>query len=441
MAVGGKEVFPGIVESESLFRVHGVFTLDRIVAYYTNLALLLPFAWIALLADTVRRKRIREPASLLLVVYTGFGLVLLPLQQRLGEFCAPAVAMLFGHALVRAGGIIAAIGRNSGQGKKAIALAGALITVVSLATLPSILGGMNHLASADQTARNRILVDFGKKLAGIVEGGTDRGDSGILCSDEDGVVLLYSMRKPVVVSSFNGTACIRKHNAKGFAALLAESERDAVRKMSELRSRLVVVSSLATRIEHIARLAGIKGPMVEKRKSFTDGKMVYGFIPMRRFIRSLHARMLAMDGSEGDFLGERVEALRRFRMLLESGPRPPQPYPVGPYFKAFELVEGARITGRAAPGSVVRLRLGLVTNTGRRFTYRDTVQAGGDGRFVFVVPYPTGTTHYPVHATTPYRIKIGGKVYHLEVPESAVVKGGEVPLSNSFEVIDLPEGH
>ncbi|HUK38608.1 MAG TPA: oligosaccharyl transferase, archaeosortase A system-associated [Methanomicrobiales archaeon] len=83
------------------------------------------------------------------------------------------------------------------------------------------------------------------------------------------------------------------------------------------------------------------------------------------------------------------------------------------YVKVFEYVKGAHIRGTGT------IEVPLVTNTGRRFTYR---QESANGEFV--VPYPTQGNLYDVKATGPYRI--AGSTGTYEVSEDDVLNGRTV---------------
>jgi len=109
---------------------------------------------------------------------------------------------------------------------------------------------------------------------------------------------------------------------------------------------------------------------------------------------------------------EPVPALRHYRLVHES---PTNVYGTGidspdiRYVKIFQYVPGARIRGEGT------IEVPLVTDQGRRFTYR---QRSIDGEFI--VPYPT-TGKTGVHATGPYTIVETGQTY--EVSEEAVMEG------------------
>ena len=106
-----------------------------------------------------------------------------------------------------------------------------------------------------------------------------------------------------------------------------------------------------------------------------------------------------------------VPALRHYRLVHES--------PLNVYnsreldvkfVKVFEYVKGAHIKGTGV------ISLPVVTDTGRRFTYR---QESVNGEFI--VPYPTTGNPYGVKAEGQYRIEGSGQLF--DVPESAVMDG------------------
>ena len=64
---------------------------------------------------------------------------------------------------------------------------------------------------------------------------------------------------------------------------------------------------------------------------------------------------------------------------------------ISPRVKIFEVVQGVRITGKAAPSTLVSLKLNLKsTNSNRTFVYSNHASADGDGNFEIIAPYPTG---------------------------------------------------
>jgi dolichyl-diphosphooligosaccharide--protein glycosyltransferase len=130
------------------------------------------------------------------------------------------------------------------------------------------------------------------------------------------------------------------------------------------------------------------------------------------------AGTLANVVSQAVFLPvDTVPALRHYRLVHESPsgvfPNTSAGAPDLKYVKVFEYVKGARIRGQGI------IALDLVTNTGRRFTYRQESQNGE-----FIVPYPTRGSPYEVQALGRYRID--GTSLSFDVPESAVMEGSAI---------------
>jgi dolichyl-diphosphooligosaccharide--protein glycosyltransferase len=106
-----------------------------------------------------------------------------------------------------------------------------------------------------------------------------------------------------------------------------------------------------------------------------------------------------------------VPALRHYRLVHESPTNVFNSPTIDlKYVKTFEYVKGARIKGDGI------IEVPVVTNTGRKFTYR---QESINGEFI--VPYSTTGNPYEVKTTGSYRIV--GTDLQFEVPESAVIGG------------------
>ncbi|MDD1665559.1 MAG: oligosaccharyl transferase, archaeosortase A system-associated, partial [Methanomicrobiales archaeon] len=134
-------------------------------------------------------------------------------------------------------------------------------------------------------------------------------------------------------------------------------------------------------------------------------------------VRNLYAAALS---DRPDRSTVEVPAASRFRLVHESPENVTwelddgEPIPTGiSQVKVFEYVKGAHIRGTGV------IELPLVTNTGRKFTYRQE-SAGGE----FVVPYSTRGNPYNVKATGPYRI--AGSAATYDVGEEDVLSGNTV---------------
>jgi hypothetical protein len=142
--------------------------------------------------------------------------------------------------------------------------------------------------------------------------------------------------------------------------------------------------------------------------------------------RRLHER----DGSAAGDGGH----LERFRLVTE-GPKGGLPFlPLAapshlPPYKLFELVEGAVLEVRAAPGSVVRAELALETPLGRRFTFRAAARADAGGLARLRVPYATEPSA-PTRAAGPWRVRSDGRERQAEVSERDVALGRVVRVGD-----------
>jgi hypothetical protein len=136
------------------------------------------------------------------------------------------------------------------------------------------------------------------------------------------------------------------------------------------------------------------------------------------------------DGT-GRFGAPRLE---HFRLVTEGPPSGvsignlSQPRPTGdiPY-KLFEIVPGALLRVPAEPGSEVSAELAIRTPTRRRFTYRATAQADGEGVARLRVPYAT-ETEVPARPVAPYEVRAGERAFEVHVSDGQVRAGASIDV-------------
>ncbi len=127
----------------------------------------------------------------------------------------------------------------------------------------------------------------------------------------------------------------------------------------------------------------------------------------------------------------------RLRLVVEGpfgGVPPLRGFPAGtlpqravPY-KLFEIVEGAVLEARLAPGEEMDVRVQVDTNLGRRLPLRARVRADASGAARLRVPYPTAG-EAPVRTAGPYRVRVGdGEERRVTVSEDEVREGRVVPV-------------
>lgn len=104
-------------------------------------------------------------------------------------------------------------------------------------------------------------------------------------------------------------------------------------------------------------------------------------------------------------------------------------------FKAFERVEGARVSIRgAAPFESTGVLVEVLTNGGRRVSWSSQVTADAEGRAILRVPYATGQNG--ASAGSMYVAAAGPRVKYFAVPEAAVRRGD--PVDVDLAVTDPP---
>jgi dolichyl-phosphooligosaccharide-protein glycotransferase len=159
-------------------------------------------------------------------------------------------------------------------------------------------------------------------------------------------------------------------------------------------------------------VTGLDEPLITQAQILDAGDAINR---TRAFNQNAPQGTLANAVSQAVFLPvDTVQALRHYRLVHESPSGVFSDTSAGApdlkYVKVFEYVKGARIRGQGI------VALDLVTNTGRKFTYR---QESVDGEFV--VPYSTQGNPYAVQALGKYTIEGTGRI--IDVPEDAVMQG------------------
>lgn len=179
--------------------------------------------------------------------------------------------------------------------------------------------------------------------------GTEAPDYAIVADLQLGHLILGWAERPVVGTLFSQAPVHLAGNARDLGVLTAESDDGAFARARETRARYVLV---------------------------TPERDVPGAPGLPR----------------GTLLLDRLfagEALGHFRLIRETDDS---------FAKLFEVVEGAVLAGRCAPGAAVTASLSLTTNVGRHFEFRRTATADSSGAFELRVPYST--------SGVPYRIEL-----------------------------------
>jgi dolichyl-diphosphooligosaccharide--protein glycosyltransferase len=395
-------------EQSPLFALFGRQPRRPAVLSWGHLAYLIPLAPLAALG-WARRRDLAEGARPAFFVLAGwgacFGLLAL-LQRRYGNDFAPASALLF--ALAAWGGsrwLIERV-RPSAAASGAVAAIAALLLIALLGvpiarvyaprassswaalTRPDWPGDAATKSVAATLARfTREVERVTPSTSGYLEEGAVP-EYGIIAHANIGHALQYGARRATATDPF--WEYIGPENwDRSFAFLAARDEDRALEIAEQLRARYVVTMPDAEPGTVVARLHHSEG-------SHEGASSALG-----------HFRLVTEAPVGGRSIGE------IFR------PQSPGTIP----YRLFEIVPGARLEVRAAPGSDVVATVSLLTPGGRKRVYRSAERAGADGMAKLVLPYATERVH-PTRARGPYRVRVAGEDHALHVSE-AQVHGGE----------------
>jgi dolichyl-diphosphooligosaccharide--protein glycosyltransferase len=393
-----------VTESKPLLMQKGRLSLERALSRLTGFALLSPLLWVAALTWAWRRP---ERAPLLLWLGWTLALAAATLaQRRFFNSFSPAFALLIGWSLCTAWRVLPAAAP-----RLPAALPRAALAVVTLACLaPGWSSYSRDVAVALRPAGEALQVPpwLGPRVA-LVEmtrwmalrtprtrGWLDpdqQPEYAVLAPWDLGHAIGYSGRRPTVVDNFGDDLGPRNFALAGRYWESDESAASTI--LDDLGARYVVLSR-----------AYVVTHRVDPR-SVTAGLALQPGPPA--------GRPSPQDGAP----------LERHRLVYESRLWGLQSAATLPLYRVFEHVPGARVVGRADPGSEVELSLPM--RSGRRdLVYRASARAAADGRFELRVPYATAGGPRGVRVEDPYTLECKGERASVVVSEAAVRSGGEV---------------
>lgn len=115
-------------------------------------------------------------------------------------------------------------------------------------------------------------------------------------------------------------------------------------------------------------------------------------------------------------------ALRRHRLRFETSPNQAGVW----HLMVYEVVPGAQIVGRAAPGAEVAVTLPVISEQRRRpLVWHVRIRADAEGAFRLRVPYATGTQG-AIRTGAGYRLRCGGQTGIVTVSEAEILSGAVV---------------
>lgn len=262
---------------------------------------------------------------------------------------------------------------------------------------------------------------------------------GILAKWDVGhIITYYAHRIPVANPFQQGIGKIEgNHIEPGEATFFLETdEKKAITYLDQLKVKYVITdyqladsnSSFSVLIKEIEGNLEDYYEFGEK-----DSLKEFQFVEPSKYDNSMIVKLHMLDGKgyKNENKGLEIMPLGHFRLVWESQTTmaldKDDPKNETKLIKIFEYVEGAKIKGKAEPGTKILLSTEIKTNQGREFTYQKEIEAK-DGSFEFTLPYSTqkeylpGQTRYWVFAS-PYKLKIGEKNIEINVSEEEISDG------------------
>jgi asparagine N-glycosylation enzyme membrane subunit Stt3 len=223
---------------------------------------------------------------------------------------------------------------------------------------------------------------------------TQQPQYGVLASWDMGHLIRYVAERPLVQDNF-GVYGGREQFMAGWQYFGAADEEEAFPIVERLGVRYVL-------IDHKGASLGDRGAP----DSMADRLYV------------AHGGRNAENGTAKLTLAP----LQHHRLIMETSLARPS----FPHVMIYEIVEGARIQGRAAPGAVVHLRLPIRSAVrSAAFTYSARAVTDADGYYRFAVPYSTGGAA-PIRTGKNFQLSCGEETAELEVAEITVVSGARI---------------
>lgn len=368
----------------------------RIYILWGGIGIALPFlAPVAAWAGW--RESPRRAAALLFQAFAMTGLALL--QLRFGRPAVPVLAASGGVALA------ALAARVPVRPAVAGALAPALVLVALLADRST------WLAIADTPLdKGDALVAAAFDLRGA---GQEERAPGVLAPWDMGHEVNVLGRRPVVANGFGSYL-----DATGYDEVLRAYTLPEAGLLAWMERRRVgyVIAGVTTFYGRVA------GPGSGFPLTAQGGLGALDAVYLRGV--PLSAAILGGSGIPDAGVPHLTRLMPRFASLQTARELP---FPV-PVLWTFEVVEGARVHGRAPKGAKVVLEIDLVERR-RRHVWRAWTVAGDDGRYELRVPLPTGLVE-PTLATAPVaHLRAGqGAAARLAIPEAAVRSGGSIEV-------------
>ncbi len=414
----GEESLGLIFEMQPILATAGHFDPSFAMIRFGAGFFVLPFVWLFLAWRAIQKR----DAPQALILFWALAFMILTLRQwRFGNTLAVVYVVLLAAVLAE---WLPLLRRRISQQRLRPALEVAMVSVLFISSAAAFAGFYNpivrkSMAALGSEARRefgplhparKIYDDAGRWIASNTpktRGYLDASlqpEFAVLANTRAGHLLRYRGERPMVQDNFGPYA--GRESFDGAAAYYgARDEEVAIGILEGLGVRYVIGDEGGA-----ASIAGLGA-------------------------EAMALRLWHRYGSEGRFQnGQSIPGLTRHRLLFhaDTGSRRMKGRPLSgtPRLKGlgvWEVVLGARIEGRAEPGTEVRLALQLATTSNAHHVYRRRSVSDEEGRYRFVVPYSTDVAFSPdVRVVDTYRIESSRGKRWLAVSEEAVISGGTI---------------
>jgi dolichyl-phosphooligosaccharide-protein glycotransferase len=393
-------------ESRSILFDGDGFNFGPAVSYFSYLFLLTPLM-IAGFAIISAKSSTRQVSNLLFLIYLIIAFSLTLLQARFKEFSAPAIALIFAWIGITGGTEVLNHLRKNAEGLRGKILGAILASTVLIAFSPVIMTTV-EFSQIDHFFYPKKLKEFSAFIGKVSEEEIviNQGlPHGILASWADSHLLLLYTGRPIITSSF-GSQTATEGNQVAFRMFFSDNEDSVYHYLSRVGIKYIVVSTIFQEIEAMTGIAGIPQHFLDIEK---DEKNRTAYIIKNAFIETFHTRLYFGDGSITEVGTFQTAPLQHFALLAESDEYMKIYNIEMPMFKAFKVVDGARIQGIAEPNTKVEISLPLKTNGHRKFVYRNFGITDNEGRFSITTPYSSELEKGPTSAIGPYTIRVERK--------------------------------
>jgi dolichyl-diphosphooligosaccharide--protein glycosyltransferase len=389
----------GVGESLPLFDEAGRFGVGRAVSRLSWFVLLFPAALLVAVGWAWRRPN--RPALLLWLGWSVGLFAATLLQRRFFNSFSVAMALVMGWSVCQAYRALPAWlpeGAVARRGGRAALVAGVIALLYPLAATYQH-HVVNELWPSDTPRRfrswlvtQRSLVEMARWLgrrtphtSGWLDA-REHPEYAVLAPWQFGHVIEYAARRPTVTNNFGDD--------------IGERNFHLARRYYQSR---------------------------ERGARYVIAQASHGFLGEEPIEGSVFWALYVYDGSEPEHPRPRnPPALERHRLVYESRPWLKDRADRPGFFKVFEHVAGARITGRAAPGARVSVALPLWTNRPRELVYRAHTIAEASGRYALRVPYANQGGPRAIRVGPHYTLRCRSDSAPLAISESEIQSGAEV---------------